>query len=181
MKNIIIVPSWIQRVLAREKMSVKEILNYSKLCDIFSTTDIRAILLAQSYEPLKAYHITDQDNKALLNIWKKNIDPKKVTEIDAIVNDGVNSHLDKDHFKFLINGEVREENSKKVFEVLPGDNNTLLLVLHSGYFGSQDYEDQDANVIENIISVLYGECVQEDIARTPIFKRYVKILSNKYS
>ncbi len=180
MKNIIIVPSWIQRLLARENRSIKEVLNYSKLCELVAPADMRALILLQSYGPFTEYHITDSDSTALLNTWKKNLSPQQLDELNVLVTSGQSTQLDKDHLKHLISGETRNDDCSKGFEVIPGDHYTLLLVLKDGYFGDQDYETQDANVIENIIRVLYGEFVQEDVARTSIFRRYVRNLGKQH-
>lgn len=182
MKNIIIVPSWIHRTFVREGISIKEILNYTKLCELISPDDLSALLSLQSYGPFSEYHISENDADALYCAWKNNIisltkGRKPMDELDNFMASNKSKPLDKDQLKFLISGETRPEGAQKSFEIIPGDNNNLLLVLKDGYFGDQDYETQDANVIENIIRVLYGEFVQEEIAQTAIFKRYVKMLS----
>lgn len=178
MKKIIIVPSWMQRVLIREKLSTKEILSYTKLKAYFCFDDIKALVLLQSYNPFKAYHIDEDDGSALLQAWKRNNPGEDFSVFNSLVNSSSSNNIDKDHLKFLISGEHREAEQDKGYEIMAGDYHNLLLVLKDGYFGSEDYEQQDTNIVENILRVLYGEFMQEEIARTPIFKRYVVLLSN---
>lgn len=177
MKNVIIVPSWIQRLLARERLAVKDVLCYPKLCELAAQADIRALVLLQSYGPFREYHISDSDSTALLQAWTTGMAPDQVTDLEERLQLGSNNQIDKDHLKFLIQGETRTSEAQKGFEVIPGDANNILLVLKDGYFGSEDYNNQDINIVENILRVLYGEYVHEQVARTPIFRRYVKALA----
>jgi hypothetical protein len=177
MKNVIIVPSWIQRVLAREHLAVKDVLCYSKVSELLAPADIRALNLIQSYGPFCEYHITETDSTALLKAWRSGLSQDQVIALDEVLDPGVNHQIDKDHLKFLIQGESRASGSEKGFEVIPGDANNILLVLKDGYFGSEDYNNQDINIVENILRVLYGEFVPEQVARTSISRRYVKALS----
>ena len=179
MKKIIIVPSWIQRVLQREHCSVKEVLSYKKLTELMSSADIRAFLLLQSHAILKDYHIGENDASALLEAWTTSGGAEDCKQLASLVNPSVEQSLDKDKLSALIAGECRDNSNAKEHGIFPGDSKTLLLVLKAGYFGSEDYETQDANIVENILRVLYGEFVQEEVAQTPIFKRYVTILSKR--
>lgn len=177
MKNVIIVPSWIQRVLAREHLAVKDVLCYPKLRDLVAAADIRALVLIQSFGPFREYHVSDTDSTALLKAWCTGMTPEQATDLEQSLALGTDNQIDKDHLKFLIQGETRTSGNETGFEVIPGDANNILLVLKDGYFGSEDYNNQDINIVENILRVLYGEYVQEQVARTPIFRRYVKALS----
>jgi hypothetical protein len=177
MKNVIIVPSWIQRVLAREHLAVKDVLCYTKLCDLLAPADLRALVQIQCYGPFAEYQVTESDSTALLQAWMTGMSQEKIDELQSLLNLGSGNQIDKDHLKFLIQGETRSTDSQKGFEVIPGDSNNILLVLKDGYFGSEDYNNQDINIVENILNVLYGEYVHEQIARTSIFRRYVKALA----
>lgn len=186
MKNVIIIPSWIQRLFKAEQLSIKDVLDFNKLCELMNTGDIRALIALQSHGPFAMYQVTDSDSSALLSAWQRNsknflsdtyVSTKEIT-VDKLVT-AANDQVDKDYLQSLISAEVRNQDSEKAFEVIPGDQYTLLLVLKDGYFGAQDYEVQDINVIENIIRVLYGEFAAEDVAQTTIFKRYVDLLSKK--
>lgn len=177
MKNVIIVPSWIQRVLAREHLAVKDVLCYPKLNELLAPADIRALVMLQSYGPFREYHVTETDSTALMKAWTTGMPPEQLSALETILDQGVGKQIDKDHLKFLIQGETRASGSEKGFEVIPGDANNILLVLKDGYFGSEDYNNQDINIVENILRVLYGEFVREQVARTSIFRRYVKALS----
>lgn len=177
MKNVVIVPSWIQRVLAREHLAVKDVLCYTKLCDLLAPADLRAMVLLQSHGPFCEYHVTDFDSSALLKAWITGMSQEKISEMESLLNLHGDKQLDKDHLKFLIQGETRQSDVQKGYEVIPGDSNIILLVLKDGYFGSEDYNNQDINTVENILRVLYGEFVPEQVAQTPIFRRYVKAVS----
>lgn len=177
MKKIIIVPSWIQRVLERERRSIKEVLSFKHLNEVISPADIRAFLLLQSHAILKDYHIGENDASALIEAWTTTGGAEACKELSSLVNPSTEQTLDKEKLNLLMSGEERKSGNEKTFSVVDGDSNTLLLVLKSEYFGGEDYEKQDANIVENILRVLYGEFLQEDIAQTPIFKRYVTILS----
>lgn len=177
MKNVIIVPSWIQRVLAREHLAVKDVLCYSRISELLAPADIRALVLLQSYGPFCEYHVTATDSTALLKAWTSKMNPEQALALEESLDLGINKQIDKDHLKFLIQGESRASGAEKGFEVILGDDCSILLVLKDGYFGSEDYNNQDINIVENILRVLYGEFVREQVARTPIFRRYVKALS----
>jgi hypothetical protein len=174
MKNVVIVPGWIERTLVREHMSIKDVLDYKKISNLLNKDDVNALVLLQSYAPFQSYYISNSDGSALLNAWKRKPSSNVPEELDSLVNSS--TQLDKDHLKSLFRGQ---DSNGKSFEVIHGDHETLLLVLREGYFGDQDYEDQDINIIENIIRVLYGEFVPEEVAQTSIFKRYVVILGSK--
>lgn len=177
MKNVVIVPSWIQRVLTREHLPVKDVLCYNKVADLLAPADLRALMQIQSYGPFCEYHVSDADSTALLKAWRTGLSQDQCMTLDEVLDPGVNNQIEKDHLKFLIQGESRSSDAQKGFEVIPGDSNTILLVLKDGYFGSEDYNNQDINIVENILRVLYGEFVPEQVARTSIFRRYVKALS----
>ena len=179
MKKIIIVPSWIQRVLERQRYSIKEVLSYKNLSEVIGPSDIRTFLLLQSHAIIKSYHIGTNDASALIEAWTATGGSEVCKELSSLVNPSSEQSLDKEKLNLLMFGEERKSGNEKMFSVIPGDSNTLLLVLKSEYFGNEDYEIQDANIVENILRVLYGEFMQEEIAQTSIFKRYVTILSKR--
>lgn len=179
MKKIVIVPSWIQRTLSRERRMVTDVLSFSKLCDLLSPQDLSALVAMQSHESFSAYTVNEGDKNALVDVWKQSCPAKAQDALQNVLNPSNKFTLDKDHLKALISGETRDDNTAKGFEVIPASHGVILLILKDGYFGSQDYDEQDANIVENILRVLYGEFVQEEVAQTTIFSRYVRMLSNR--
>lgn len=179
MKKLIVVPTWIQGALERERRSIVDVLSFQKLSEVISFADIQSFLLLQSHAFVKNYHIGVNDATALVSAWSATGGEDKASEFSSLVNPTTQESLNKDKLNLLINGEERDSEKEKWHGVFHGDHNNLLLVLKSGHFGSQDYEEQDANIVENILRVLYGEFVQEEVAQTPIFKRYVALLSNR--
>lgn len=180
MKKVIIVPSWIKKVLAREHCAITDVLSFDKMRALLAPEDIRTLLLIQSYGPFGAYHVGPSDATALLSAWRHGVNADYISEFESLVTAGANSKIDKDRLQFLIKGDVEVDDHLSAFEIIPADHYTMLLVLQNGYFSSKDYDLQDINIVENILRVLYGEFVPEDVARTAIFQRYVNVLGKQY-
>ena len=176
MRKIVIVPSLIKDVLCRQRMSIKDVLSYSKLCEILAPADLSAFLKFQSHGAYKDYLISESDSCALLDIWRQGCSSDQADSLELLVRHSAETSLDKDYFNHFLNSSVQEEKS---FEVIQSDFETILLVINKNISSNQDYTEQNINIVENILRLLYGEFVQEEIARLPIFMRYVNMLSKK--
>ncbi len=178
MRKIVIVPALIKEVLSRHKMSVKDVLNFNKLCEVLSPEDIKALLVFQLHGAYKDYLINDNDNSALLTIWQDKLSESKKSLLDSLIRSNEEKNFDKDELNKYIT-DAKETDIE--YSVLSVDYEVILLVINKNLTTSEDYLEQDINIVENILRVLYGEYVQEDIARTSIFRRYIKMLSKFFA
>ncbi len=178
MRKIVIVPALIKEVLSRHKMSVKDVLNFNKLCEVLSPEDIKALLVFQLHGAYKDYLINDNDSSALLTIWQDKLSESKKRLLDSLIRSNEEKNFDKDELNKYIT-DAKETDIE--YSVLSVDYEVILLVINKNLTTSEDYLEQDINIVENILRVLYGEYVQEDIARTSIFRRYIKMLSKFFA
>ncbi len=178
MRKLIIVPSLIKDVLSRYKMPVSDILNFNKLCEVLSPEDIRALLIFQYHGAYKDYLIEENNNTALLSIWQQNLSVEKTSFLDSLVKLNEEQNFDKDSLNKYIT-DAKESSIE--FSIIPVSSETIFLIINKNLTYSEDYIEQDINIVENILRVLYGEYVQEDIARTSIFRRYIKMLSKTFA
>ncbi len=178
MRKLVIVPSLIKEVLSRYKMSVTDVLNFNKLCEVLPPDDIRALLIFQHHGAYKDYLIQESNNTALLNIWQQNLSIEKTSLLDSLIKLNEEKNFDKDSLNKYISDT---SNNSIEFSILPVDHEVIFLIINKNITYSEDYIEQDINIVENILRVLYGEYVQEDIARTSIFRRYIKMLSKSFA
>ena len=181
MKQIVIVPSWIQKVLAQNGRAVKEALEYNKLCELLTPKDRYAFLYLQSHGPFCEYQINESDSSALLNAWKKGLSPEQADELDSLVNSDISKQIDKDYIQALIAGVQTKQSSEKAVDVIVANTDIILVVINENYFSTSEFEHRDINIVESILRTLYGEFVPEDVCVTSLFKRYVVLLEKLIS
>ena len=113
-----------------------------------------------------------------MNIWQQNLSIEKTSLLDSLIKLNEEKNFDKDSLNKYISDT---SNNSIEFSILPVDHEVIFLIINKNITYSEDYIEQDINIVENILRVLYGEYVQEDIARTSIFRRYIKMLSKSFA
>jgi len=173
--NIYLIPHWILSVLRRNGLNNIDVLNYSKLQRILSMNDLASIQVLQSFgEDLLGtrdvvsssilYEWYSSADNALKESLRKEIEPLAA---DPILRDTVKERLGDD--------EARRQD-QPVFEVLPLEDKALMVVLYPGIFTGMNY-DRHFEIVQALLRQLYVYEQQPDVAGTPLFRRYLDLLS----
>lgn len=180
--NVIVLPHWIAENLHRYEVPLSECLNFKKIQSILSMNDLLGIVAAQSFGEMICgskgvfanansvicewmISCTGEDEKAFL---ERNIAP---FENDQITRDSVAVRLFSD--------DLESSQYPKPYEIYPIQDYGLAVVVYPGFFKQTTDKQLHSAVTRDILKQLYVYEDQSEVAKQPIFRKYLEQLAHQ--
>lgn len=182
-KEIILIPYWIQEVLARNQLALSACLDIEKIKPLLSLNDLVSFITLQDPKYFQLSTSIPNNISKLVSIWNSITSTNKElsnfcwTTLLPMSND-VSFH--KDLVARLFEAETQSSRFKEPFVVYDLTPDTVGVVIYPGYFvqGVNNY-DLHKSLIEELLEVLYRYSSFSDVAKTSTFKQYLDLLSSK--
>lgn len=179
-KRIVFIPYWVQDVLSRNKMQLADCLDVAKIKPVLALNDLLCFAALQRFsDRLFGRPVT---NDELYWIWAssaegnpeaRNFLHSKVStmSIDESYTTEVQSRL------FDVDAHTAQyENPFITYDLTP---EVVGVVIYPGYFTSNSNSELQKSFVSAILKVLYVYEPSHEVAKTPLFKRYLELLSTK--
>lgn len=175
--SFILLPYWAEKVLKRNKLSLKDILDYEKIRKFFSMEDLASLLSIQETSVLETFKLISL-RTVLLSSWEKTSGALKV-ELGSTV---LPLSYSEEVKRYVTQRLTAEENAasqdvkNSVYRVVDIERNTFCIVLKPGFTKLHESSESLLEFVRDILKVFYVYHKVEDVSREPIFKTYLNLL-----
>lgn len=175
--SVILIPYWVEAVLKRNKLGLKDVLNYDLIRPLMSMEDLSELLSIQHSNIIQILKNIYSD--ILLSSWEKTINQKHKVELDSTViplsySEEIIKNI-SNRFEQSINENV-DDNSKS-FRVVDIDRNILCVVVNKDLFTNVLDKNIEKELITSILKVFYVYSKVNEVSRSQIFTRYLESLT----
>lgn len=176
--SLILIPYWVEAVLKRNKLGLKDVLNYDTIRPIMSMEDLSGLLSLQHDHNIQI--LKNIYTSILLSSWDKTINQKYKVELDSTVLPlSYSEEIIKDvSLRFNSNDEINDENTN-TFKVVDIDRNTLCIVLNKNFSSNILNKNTERELITSILKVFYVYNKVNDVSKNQIFTRYLESLNTQ--
>jgi hypothetical protein len=178
-KRVVLIPYWVQDILNRNKMPLADCLDIGKMKPVLALNDLLGMAALQNFFPTVlgsdfpdelwwVWQTSTADNaelKKFMDAYVTNLgnNPVYVNVVQSRLFDE-----DAKHFVY--------ENPFITYDLSP---ETLGVVIYPGFFVGNDIVELQKSLIKAILKVLYVYDPSHEVAKTPLFKRYLELLAVK--
>jgi len=178
-KKIILIPYYVQEIMQRNSLQLADCLDLVKIRRVISVQDIAGFIALQGY------------NKTIFGI--DIIDDLSFTLSNSIIkgNTELNDFLWKTLTPLSIDESIQNELKARLFEssgkidhykepfgIYDLTPEVGGVVIYPGYFTTNGNTELQKNVIEKVLKLLYVYGAFHEVASTPFFNQYLKLLKN---
>lgn len=179
-KEIVLIPSWIQEVLHRNKLNIQECLSLDTLKKVMSVEDLAQFAAAQAFiKDLTG--VNEIDEYGLSVAWSRNSNAQSNAFLQSVINpmkidpntvEGVRNRLFNPEFK-----QIGCEIPFITYDLSP---TALGVVVYPGFFTSTPSRNLRFALVEGILKAFY-ECgiPAHEVNRTPLCRTYLKLLGER--
>lgn len=186
MNNVefVFIPSWVETVLNRNSYTFDDCLNYDKLRQILSLEDITGFLALQELDRFK-----DEIPRALFNSWKDSATGAYLVELDSTVYSLSRSNELKEELLLRLSskdsntlGEVMCKEENNIYYKVVDINKTFAaLIVYPGFFEFVKKPENEYKILVDQLKILYIYMKVFEVSFSGIFKKYVKLLANRFN
>lgn len=178
-KQIVFIPYWVQETLQRNQLPLADCLNLAKIQPLMSLNDVVAFYTLQDYYE-RVMGIQAFAPTGLFWSWINGI-PEGESVLRSFYNSVSTLSCDKT-FKQEVESRLFHEDAKTQFYTKPFITYDLTpevcgVVIYPGYFVGNNLFELQRSVVEAILKVLYVYDPSHEVAKTPLFKKYLELLS----
>jgi hypothetical protein len=182
-KEVILIPYWIQVILARNQLPLSTCLDIEKIKPLISLNDLITFVSIQNPKYFELVLGAKNYMSDIISIWVEK-STKTNTAIRSfcyntlvpISSDGTfNSEL----VTRLFTEESKDTSFKEPFIIYDLAPDVCGVVIYPGFFTQVSNKQLQKKVIESILEVLYVYMSFSEVAKTPLFKQYLEVLSPK--
>ena len=181
-KHIVLIPHWVQETIKRNGLTLSDVLNFEKIKPLLSVQDLVGLLTLQDFT--KPVFGVDYINSNLWNIWSDSIS-KDNQNLKKFFTDSVTQLSHDQSFHKEVNDRLFCEDARTDFHKEPFDTydlpmtDVVAVVIYPGFFVGNANASLQQSLIEAILKVLYVYEPSHEVAKTPLFKRFLELLSGK--
>lgn len=179
-KRIVLIPHWVQDILSRNKMPLSDCLNVGKIKPVMALSDLLCFAALQKH----MQHVFGSPvvGDELYWLWLESVGDN--AELRKFVNDSVMGLSRDPSYNREVYSRLFEEDSKNVhqenaFITYDLSPEVVGVVIHPGFFVSQHNLELQKSLVKAILKVLYVYAPSHEVAKTPLFKRYLELLNGK--
>jgi len=168
-KTVFFIPFWIKNIVERNHLSLKSILDLNILSDVASSEDLAMIALLNNCSE-KYFGFSISDCSALFFNWHKSNESQQkyfnhVEPLFSLVEQDLCARL------FLV--EAKEDRYSNAFEIQDIDQGVVLVTIYPGYFGGEENQTIQNNLIRDLVKLFYAHEGYDDMAKRQIFQQYI--------
>lgn len=179
-KDIILIPYWIQETLQRNQLPLAACLDFAKIKPIMALSDLTAFAALDEFQK-QIIGIESNTWKDIVWHWSGSIPNTDPTLKDFLWNT-VNS-LSKDRSLTeevkarLFDSDARTSQYKNAFITYDLSPTVAGVVIYPGFFVSEGIVELQKPLIDSLLKLLYVYEPSHEVAKTPLFKRYLELLA----
>lgn len=177
-KSMVLVPSWVQNVLYRNRVPVADILDFAKMRKLMSAQDLSAFLSLQSADriallkPAASYH--------LLNSWEQCQETDGRTELVSVVVPASRGEetIDDAYSRFGPNarGITWGGEPAAAVRIIDISREAFAVELSPNFIEAINDGEVALEVLRRVLKVFYGYLDVHSVSATPIFLSYLDAL-----
>lgn len=175
--SFILIPYWIEKALKRNKLSLKDVLNYQVIRRFLSLEDLAGLVSFQQSNGLEVFN--NFYNGVLLSSWEKTSGPLKA-ELGSAVIPLSDSEEVKNYVSTRLNAveNINDVDELDFYKIVDIERNTFCIIVKEG-FNQRIAASFDLmlNFIRNILRVFYVYHSVDVVSKQPLFKTYVDMLN----
>ena len=184
-KEIIIIPYWIEKVLNRNKLNLDVVLNYSELSKVLSTNDISQMLALENYES-NTLTLGLSNNYISRSFWNSAHGSQKA-ELDFVESLARDCDVIKDLINRLSvvgNNQCytqtdNEIENKCYFKLVDINKEVSAIIVEQDFLIAINDENNIIKLISTVLKNLYTYYTVAEVAAFKVFDKYVSILNQK--
>jgi hypothetical protein len=187
--NIVLIPYWIQETLQRHQLPLSTCLDIGKLKPLLPFNDLVTFLALQ--EQFENVLGTKYIGNCLTWIWSDLI-PNDNSALKDYLWKQINPLSEDQSFEIdiksrLFNSDARTSQYQNAFITydlpayaggLASGQNNVGVVIYPGFFTVENSKEHQLPLIREILKLLYVYQSSHEVAKTPLYKRYLELLAN---
>ena len=177
--SFVFIPFWVEKVLKRNKLSLKDILEYEKIRKYFSLEDLAGLLCVQESDQLGSFSSFKEFSlrTVLLSSWMKTSGALAVELGSAVIPLSYSKEVKNYVLVKLSEQDVVSQNiDDPVYRIVDIERNTFCIVLKPGFVKLHNSVEALLDFVKDILKVFYVYHKVEVVSREPIFKAYLNLL-----
>lgn len=181
-KRVILIPHWVHETLTRHKLPISEALNFPTLRRIISTNDLAGYILLNRL----AHHTGIEAESGscadgMYGAFSPSITPEHSAYLFEVIyplTEMASARTDlRDR---LFSPDSRSPRYEEAFNIYDLSSQYEGVVINPGYFtGDAGSLQHTFDLVETVVKALYVYAPLHEVASTPVFLRYLGLLSKK--
>lgn len=177
-KQIILIPFWVQEILQRNQLPLATCLDLEKLKPLMSLNDLVSFATLQGYSK----QVTGVESmNDLVWVWSRNIMATNTTMNDFLWKTIVTLEKDQSFRQEvesrLFDADAKQDQHKDAFITYDIASDVMGVVIFPGFFVGDGVSEFQKPVVQAILKLLYVYESTHEVAKTPLFKRYLELLT----
>ena len=175
MKTVILVPYFIENVLKRNRHALADALDYEVLKKFISLDDLRMFLKFQESSFSNSFGFISRS--VLFNSWVQRSQCAR-SELDSDYIPLANSEKDNDTIKEMLSLTLgQSQDDTKPYAVIDISREIVAVVVRPGLNEYLEKKEGQLQIVRDILKALYASAEVHEVSSTPLFKKYVELLS----
>lgn len=186
MKNILVIPYWVQEQLARNKLRLPEVLEYEKARQVLSAHDMATLVSAAIVFENVIGKTGDLNacsgvpSNAIVEAWQASATAEQREDCNRVISLSYDDSIVADLRERLLSANAYDERHPQPFITYDLTPTTVGVVIYPGYFvEGTDYQDKSILLLESILRVFYAYDSHHEVAKHECFKHYLHLLSSR--
>lgn len=185
MKQVVLIPHWVQETLNRHKLQLVDVLDFQKISGLISIQDLASLLAMDRFEQ-QCYgaDVPDKSNMELRFAWERSAQPQQqalIQQLDRMsFDDSVRNDVYHRLFSPDLNTDYDTGRYPKAFITYDLSPTIAGVVIFPGHFADGSvHDDKSLALIESVLQIFYAYDAHHVVAQSELFKQYLRLLSNK--
>lgn len=183
-KNIVLIPYWVEDTLKRNRLPLRACLNFNELKSVMALGDLVSFTALQRYVTL-CTGMKDASLGSLFMLWLESI-PQDNREMVEFLTNQVGKLENDPSFATALEArlfisEAKSERYPTPFITYDLTREVAGVVIYPGFFGPHEpnLTGLQQELVVALLKLLYVYHAYSEVARTPLFRRYLELLSRK--
>jgi len=180
-KVVILIPYWMQEILSRNQLQLSACLDIEKIKPLMSLNDLILYAAMQKSEYLKLVTSVPDYHNALVSklVAKLPTTDKELSNWcwESLIPLSTDPYFDNELSVRLFNQDAKTDKYTKPYDIYDLTPEVCGIVVYPGYFVNGGNEALNIQLLEGVLDTLYVYSTFHEVAKTPFFKQYLKLMS----
>jgi hypothetical protein len=181
-RNIILIPFWIQEAMKRNKLELRECLDFKKIRTLLSLQDLAGFMALQEYAQT-LLGMRDTHIGSLYFGWSQGINMNEHEHQDFLGQMvsplSEDESIRKEVFARLFQESARQAQYEKPFICYDLSPEFEGVVIYPGFFTQIGDSSLQNDLVSAMLKALYVYEPYNEVCKTSLFKRHLELLSQK--
>lgn len=177
-KQIVLIPYWVQEILVRNQKTLATCLELDQCKPLMALNDLVCFSALQCCsQQLLGYNVGNE----LSGLWRDSIpegypETRQFSDLVETLNSDASFKAEVQERLFTIDSKVDRYN--KPFVVYDLTPEVCGVVLYPGFFTIESKGMHQLSLVEALLKILYVYDAYHEVAKTPLYRRYLELLSS---